>query len=183
MKDKINVDLKKVPQTLLMPLYGRAKMSEQKYSPIHDKRAIKLVNSLDYNFSELAQRVGPATLFWVARAYQFDEAIKDYLRLYSDAVIVNLGAGLETAFYRVDNGTLTWVDLDLPEVINLRRELLPPPDRVHYIAKSILDYSWIDEVKTLGTHFLFFAGGLFMYFSEEQVKSFFLEMANQFPNS
>jgi O-methyltransferase involved in polyketide biosynthesis len=181
MKEKITVDLKGVPQTLLLPLLGRAKFSQKSYSPLHDQRAIDLVNSLDYDFNHLQKQVGETTLFWMARAYHFDEAIKHYLKIHPKAVIVNLGAGLETAFYRVDNRELTWLDLDLPEVIALRDKLLPPPPRVHYIAKSILDYSWIEEVKKYGKDVFFFAGGLFMYFSEEQVNSIFLQMANHFP--
>jgi O-methyltransferase involved in polyketide biosynthesis len=97
--------------------------------------------------------------------------------------IVNLGAGLETAFYRVDNQKLTWIDLDLPEVISLRDKLLSNNDRIHQIAKSVLDYSWMDDVKKHSDECFFFAGGLFMYFTEEQIKALLLEMARRFPRS
>lgn len=90
---------------------------------------------------------------------------------------------METAFYRVDNGKLTWVDLDLPEVIELRQKLLPPPERVHTIAKSVLDFSWMEDVKKLGKNFFFFGGGFFMYFTEDQVKKIFTQMADNFPDS
>jgi len=58
------------------------------------------------------------------------------------ASVVNIGAGLDTTFYRVDNGLIHWYDLDLPAVFDIRRRLLPEPDRVTYIAKSFLDPSW-----------------------------------------
>lgn len=181
--EKINVDLKGVSQTLLLPLLARAKYSQLPYSPIKDERAIKLTQSLNYNFEPIIKELGNIPLWCMARAYHFDEAIKKYLRTHPYATIVNLGAGLETAFYRVDNGMLNWVDVDLPEVIALREKLLPPPTRVRYIAKSILDYSWMDDVKELSTDVFFFAGGFFMYFTPEQVKALFLHMANYFPNS
>ena len=63
--------------------------------------------------------------------------------------MIDLGAGLDTAFYRVDNGLIYWYDLDLPSVIQLRSELLPvpEPDRVTYITKSLFDPAWFTEVK------------------------------------
>lgn len=185
MADKVDVDLTGVPQTLLLPLIGRAIFSQTPYSPIHDERAVKLTQTLNYDFDALLKRIGNApTLWWIARAYHFDEAIKAFLKLHPRATIVNLGAGLETAFYRVDNGSLTWIDLDLPEVIELRKKLLPiPNNRVHYLAKSALDYAWMEDVKQYGNDVFFFAGGFFMYFQEEQVKSLFIHMADQFPNA
>ena len=185
MNKQIDINLKGVPQTLLLPLVGRAEFSQKKYSPIHDQKAINLVNTLNYDFNHLLSvaSVRRSTLFWMARAYHFDEAIKAYLKNYPDAVIVNLACGLDTAFNRVDNGKLTWVDIDLPDVISLRASLLPPTQREIYIKSSILDYSWMAEVKKLGRHIFFYAGGLFMYFTDDQVKSIFTTMANQFSNS
>lgn len=183
MTAKLTIDLQGVPQTLLLPLIGRAKFSNQPYSPIHDEKAVELVNSLNYDFEHLLSvtNVKNSTLFWMARAYHFDQAIKAYLKAHPSAVVVNLGCGLDTTFYRVDNGQLTWVDMDLPEVIALRKQLLPPGSREHYIEKSILDLTWMNDVKKWGNEIIFIAGGLFMYFTEEQVQSIFTHMANQFP--
>jgi len=148
---------------------------------LSDEMAVELVRSLNYDFDHLLQRAGDfSASYWIARACHFDDAIKVYLESHPEATIINLGAGLDTAFSRVDNGQLTWVDLDLPQVIDLRQKLLPPPERVHYIAKSILDYSWMAEVKQFGDECFFYAGGVLMYFTEEQVKSLLIEMANCF---
>jgi O-methyltransferase involved in polyketide biosynthesis len=185
MNEKITIDLKGVPQTLLFPLIGRAKFSQESYSPIHDKKAIELVASLNYDFDKLLSvtNVRQSTLFWMARAYHFDEAIKTYLKKHPKAVIVNLGCGLDTTFYRTDNGQLLWIDIDLPDVIDLREKLLPPPNRVEYIKKSVLDFSWVDDIKQFGNDVFFFAGGFFMYFKEDQIKSIFSAIANQFSNA
>lgn len=180
---KYDIHLEGVPQTLLMPLLGRARFSQESFSPIQDTLAIQLVESLNYNFDELGKHLRNVTPFWMARAYHFDEAIKNYLNKHPNGKIVNLGAGLETAFFRIDNQKLTWFDLDLPEVISLREKLLPKSDRVYQIAKSIFDYTWINDIKNHGDEFFFFAGGVFMYFTEAQIKSLFLEMARQFPGS
>lgn len=181
---KLNIDLTGVPQTLLLPLLGRAVFSENKNSPIQDHQALKLVQSLNFDFQQLLQRIGPFTpMWWIARAYQFDRAVKKFLTTNPTAVIVNLGAGLDTAFERVDNGRLTWVDLDLPEVIDLRQKLLPPPPRVHYLAKSLLDESWFEAVKEWGNKFFFFCGGVLTYFAPADVKKLLTQMAEHFPDS
>ena len=183
MNNKIDINLTGVPQTLLLPLFGRATLSKESYSPLHDAKAVQLVESLNYDFDALAAIAGHISMFWMARAYHFDQAIKNFLQHHPKGVVVSLGAGLETAFHRVDNGQLTWVDLDLPEVIALRQKLLPPSQREHEIAKSVLDFSWMDDVKKLGDEFFFFAGGLFMYFTEEENKRIFTQMAHAFPGS
>lgn len=183
MTKKIDLNLKGVPQTLLLPLFGRARLSQAEYSPLHDEKAVELMNSINYDCGDLLQRLEGITYFWMARAYHFDEAAKAFLKKHPKAVIVSLGAGLETAFYRVDNGELTWVNLDLPEVMQLREQLLPLKPREHAIAKSILDFSWMDEVQKLGDEFFFFAGGLFMYLTEKQNKALFTELARRFPNA
>lgn len=181
--DKINFDLTGVPHTLLFPLLGRAMVSQDKKSSFHDARAINLIQSLNYDFDNLLQKMESfsSSMSWAGdRALYFDNEVKKYIETFPNATIVNLGAGLETAFYRVDNGHLTWVDLDVPEVISLRKKLLPPQKRMHYISKSIFDYTWMDEVKKFGNDIFFFAAGLFVYLNPEQVKSLFIEMASRF---
>lgn len=173
-----------VSQTLLLPLLGRALLSQRPNPPIYDQKAIELVNALNVDFEFIQNNIGKKTpLRWIARAYHFDNAIKNYLKKFPDATIVNLGAGLDTTFYRVDNGRLSWIDLDVPEVILLREKILPPPDRVFYLSQSVMDFSWMQKVKELEKPTFFFAGGLLMYLPPLQVKSLLVEMAGNFPQS
>lgn len=188
MTDKQGMTLEGVPRTLLIPLIGRAKYSNYSFSPVKDQLAVELVEQFDYDFAELVSHLGPVPLFMMARAVHFDRAIEGYCQMLqsqsgSNVTIVNLGAGLDTTFYRINNPTLQWIDLDVPEVMTLRTSLLPQSKQIHSIAKSIFDYSWMDDIKKIDQQFFFFAGGLFMYFTEAQVKDLFKEMAKQFPNS
>jgi O-methyltransferase involved in polyketide biosynthesis len=112
--------------------------------------------------------------------FGFDDKIKDYIAEHPNASVVNIGAGLDTTFYRVDNGLLQWYDLDLPAVIHIRKQLLLEPDRVTCIAKSFLDQSWCKDVDTENGVFMI-AGGLLRYFEESQVKKFFSMLADNFP--
>lgn len=95
-----------------------------------------------------------------------------YITEHPRASVINLGAGLDTTFYRIDNGLIHWYDLDLPTVIDLRRQLLLDHDRVTYIAKSFLDPSWCEEVNAQNGVFMI-AAGLFHYFEGRRYDSSF----------
>jgi len=150
---------------------------------LNDTKAIELVEQIDYDFSTIDTNFPPAvTLHFVARAKQFDEKVKAYIREHPHASVVNIGAGLDTTFYRVDNGLIHWYDLDLPAVIEVRKQLLPEPDRVTYIAKSLLDPSWCDDIEHTEEGVFIIAGGVLFYFEESQVKQFFSMLADKLPS-
>jgi O-methyltransferase involved in polyketide biosynthesis len=192
-QDKIKIKLSGVSETLLGPLWSRARLSKE-YSPLfYDAKAVELVEKIDYDFSTSdmpfegimfnISRKGnlPAFGLWALRAKQFDEKVKAYVKGHPQASVVNIGAGLDATFYRVDNGTIRWYDLDLPAVIDIRRHLLPEPDRVTYIAKSFLDPSWCKDIKHTEEGVFIIAGGLLRYFEEAHVQQFFSMLADNFP--
>jgi O-methyltransferase involved in polyketide biosynthesis len=180
---KIRVKLSGVSETLLGPLWARAKISKDHSSLFYDAKAVELVEKIDYDFStfDMIPFEDYLPLLFVARAKQFDDKIKEYVKGYPHASVVNIGAGLDATFYRVDNGLIHWYDLDLPAVIELRKQLLPEPDRVTYIAKSFLDPSWCEDVKHTEDGVFMIAGGLLRYFEEAQVQQFFSMLADNFP--
>ena len=147
--------------TLLAPLWARAKFSREYPSIFNDEKAIALVDQLEYDFSakEAALRL-EAVLVMVARAKQFDDKIRAYLDERPKASIINVGAGLDTTFYRAGNGMLRWYDLDLPNVIEVRRKLLPEPEGTTYIAGSLLDAGWCANIKDTDSGVFLFAAGV-----------------------
>ncbi|MGA9079425.1 MAG: class I SAM-dependent methyltransferase, partial [Halobacteriota archaeon] len=113
-----------VEATLLAPLCARAKFSREFPSIFNDAKAIELVDQIDYDFSTKVAALGlEGTIAIVARAKQFDDKIRAYVNEHQQASVINVGAGLDATFYRVDNGLLQWYDLDLPNVIDTRRRL------------------------------------------------------------
>jgi len=113
-----------------------------------------------------------------------DEATTAFIRQYPDASVVNMGAGLCTRFNRVDNGSITWYELDLPEAIEMRRRFFTETDRHRFIARSITDFSWMGQIqKSEKQPVLFIGEGLFMYFEEEEVKNIFIKIADHFPSA
>jgi O-methyltransferase involved in polyketide biosynthesis len=181
---------------MLACLWGRAQLSKQYSSLFYDEKAIELVEKIDYD-DLAASDDGPLqglqlSFFRMAhplelpegglplRAWQFDEKVKRYIAEHPRATVVNIGAGLDTTFYRVDNGLINWYDLDLPAAIDVRRQLLPEPDRVTYVARSIFDPTWCDEVGHTADGVFMIAGGVFYWFAKPQVRQFFLLLADHF---
>jgi O-methyltransferase involved in polyketide biosynthesis len=121
-------------------------------------------------------------LIFLIRARTFDDAINEYLSPHPEATVVNIGCGLDTTFPRIDNGKITWYDLDLPAAIAYRLQWLPETPRNLTLSKSVFDYSWFEEVPFSSEKGIFcFAGGLFHYFHESEVAALFQAMAEAFP--
>jgi O-methyltransferase involved in polyketide biosynthesis len=112
----------------------------------------------------------------------FDQQVRGFLRDHPQGTVVALGEGLETQLWRVDNGSVRWVSVDLPEMIDLRRRLLPAHPRNQLVACSALDPAWTDMAGP-GTPVLIVAQGLLMYFTEADVDGFFEMVASRCPGS
>jgi O-methyltransferase involved in polyketide biosynthesis len=78
-------------------------------------------------------------VFTLMRVREFDRCALAFLGEHPAGVVVDIGCGLDTRFERLDNGQLEWVGLDLPDVIALRKQLLPEMPRTRLIACSALD--------------------------------------------
>lgn len=177
---KVSSRLGGVPETLLWNLYQRAAEARRPDAVLRDPRAVALVEAIDYPFRE---RFGDAGLGqWQAlRARCFDLAAGRFLARHPAGTVVALGEGLETQFWRVDNGRVRWLTVDLPETIALRRELLPPESpRQRLLPGSALDESWLAEVDP-GDGVLVTAQGLLMYFQPEEVHRLVAACAQRLP--
>ena len=193
-RDKLKVDLSGVSETLLFPLWGRAKLSKECSWLFNDVKATEIVEKIDYDFSKFDRilfgcRFDRAALknnlppLFALRAKQFDHKLKVYITEHPRASVVNIGAGLDTTFYRIDNGLIHWYYLDLPPVIEIRSQLLPETNTTKCIAKSLLDQSWCKYIKQTEDGVFMIIGGVLMYFEEAQVKQFFSMLADNFSGS
>jgi O-methyltransferase involved in polyketide biosynthesis len=175
----MTVQLDRVPETLLWTLYHRALEAHRSDHVVDDPMAIDLVERIDFPFRE---RFGSGQVLaqWQAlRARRFDEEIRRFLAAHPDGTVVALGEGLETQSWRVDNGRMRWVTVDFPEVIELRRELLPQDERRTLLASSALDFSWLDHVA--GDDVLVTAQGVLMYLEPEDVHELIARIGEHFP--
>jgi O-methyltransferase involved in polyketide biosynthesis len=154
---------------------------------IKDERAEALVRQLDQESlrKTLALTDDFSRVAVILKGREFDRFAQAFLARHPDAVVVHIGCGLDTRFERVDNGQVEWYDLDLPEVVELRRKLVGGEGaRHHFLACSVLDSAWLDTVSAHGQRpYLFLAEGVFMYFEEAQVKSLVLRLHEHFPGA
>jgi len=169
--------LSNVLETLLVPLYFRA-AETKKGGIIEDKEAVSILEQIDYDFSTIKDDWRTEVAIAI-RTYCFDDIIAKRVKEGKISTVVNLGAGLDARFSRFDE--LNWYQLDMPEVIELREMLLPNTVSTN-IAKSVLDFSWVDDIKEK-KDVLFIAEGLFMYFSEKDVKSILMHVSENFKQS
>ena len=174
-----------VQETMIIPLYGRKMCSKLYPSLFRDETAIRLMKEIDYDFSDLArksksmmQRFG----FLEVAMRQNDLAyeVRDYLKTHPKAAIVNLGCGLDDTGHLCDNGTCKVYNLDFPDVIAVRNQMLSPRKREENIPCNLNDTSWFDKIDD-SDGAVFFAAGVFYYFLNDEVKTLVQAMAQAFP--
>lgn len=182
MPEKILQSLEGVSETLLMTLYARARESQRPDAMIKDDKAVAMVNQIACDFSRLRMHKHDEVAV-IMRMRRFDNYVRDFLTRNPEAVVGHIGCGLDTRFERVDNRRVEWFDLDLPDVIELRRQLIGSEgSRYHMLSTSVFDDGWFAEVsRYIPRPFMFLAEGVFPYFEETQVKSLFLKLRDHFP--
>jgi len=184
---KYHIEKNTVQETLVIPLFGRLVCSERFPELFSDPAAKRICDSLDYNFAEKRKKMeSPAGLFGALevaqRQYDLRCEVDAYLKERPEAAVVNLGCGLDDTFSKVDNGRCRGYNLDLADVINVRKELLPAVNREKNIACDLNDYSWMEAVDA-SNGAVFFAAGVFYYFKTEDVRRLFSAMAERFPGA
>jgi O-methyltransferase involved in polyketide biosynthesis len=181
----MKINLSGVSNTLLLPLYARAFYHD--YYP--DPKAVELVNKIEYDFEGLREQTADSILFCIARTITFDYEIRMYLKRHPLSTIVDIGCGLDTGFYRNDNGAMYWNDVDLPQVIITKFNLMKEHQRVYLFGHNLLVPKSEELIKVNAARHirsndhLFLAGGLFLYWDPEQVKRFIVGLANRFAGS
>jgi len=176
-----------VAETLLLPLYFRTQETCRPDALLKDDRAAEILAQMNVDLSRIRKikmDQDDQTVL-VMRNREFDRRARDFLTRHPEAVVVHIGCGLDARFERLDNGQVLWYDLDLPDVIALRRKYLGgDTERQHCLAFSAFDGAWPD---LLNDHrrlpVLFLAEGLFMYFEELQVKTLFRRLRDHFPGA
>jgi O-methyltransferase involved in polyketide biosynthesis len=170
-----------VSETALLTLLVRATEARRPDSVIDDPMAIKLVDSIDFDFAKFGftRRQDMAL-----RALTFDTYAQRYLIDHPSATVVALAEGLQTSFYRLEASDIgdqfRWLTVDLPPIIELRDRLLPHSDRVSMCAQSALDFSWMDRVDPSDGVFIT-TEGLLMYLQPEEAFGLIAECAKRFP--
>jgi len=187
MSETTNQNLSGVPETSLAVLYWRAMESQRPDAMMKDEKAVALVTQMSYDFDRVRKipmtEATKVTRIMLTR--EMDRYARDFLSRHPEAVVVHIGCGLDSRFERVDNGQVEWFDLDLPEIIELRRKFIGDErERYHLLGCSVLEDAWLEAVKVHSQRpFLFLAEGVFIYFEAAQVKSLVLTLRDHFPGA
>ena len=182
MSEKISTEgLTGVMETLLPVLYARAYETRQEHPIIHDPIATAWIKRIDYDFTQYDEAV-LNNLGVAIRSEILDEAVHKFITKHPDARIVNIACGLDTRFYRMDNGQITWIELDLPQSIAVRRQVMTETERHRLLEASALETDWMDSLAS-DTPTLFIVEGLLMYLTQTQIKAMLSAIADRFPNA
>ena len=181
---KYKIEKNTVQETLIIPFYSRKLCSELYPNIYRDETAVRLINEIDYDFSvaeknsrSLMQRFGALEV--AMRQNDLAWEVRDYLKDHPKAAVVNLGCGLDNTGRSCDNGSCKIYNLDVPDVIAVRNELLPADEREENIPCDLNNTKWFEKIDASGGA-IFFASGVFYYFLTEQVKALVQEMADAF---
>lgn len=183
--EKYKIEKNTVQETLIIPLYARKLCTELFPEVYKDEAAVRVLEALDYDFSNLELQSKKTMYVFGAlevamRQMDMASEIEQYLKVHPRAAVVNLGCGLDQSGRNCDNGSCKIYNIDFPSVIAVRNELLPPGDREVNIACDLNDYSWFEKIDA-SEGVIFFAAGVFYYFQREVAKSLITAMAKHFP--
>ncbi|MER7177119.1 class I SAM-dependent methyltransferase [Streptomyces mesophilus] len=176
------VQLGTVQETLLIPLYGRAVENRKPEPALRDPRAEEIAGAIDYDFARFDEL--PSLIGTVLRTSLFDHWVRNFLEEHPEGTVVEIGTGLNTRYERVDNGRARWFDLDLPDVIDLRRTFFTDTERRRMIAGSVTDESWAAAVaKGADGPYFFSAEAVLPFLDEPDVRGVVDLIAARFPGS
>ena len=184
--DKIHIEKGSVQETLIIPLYGR-KLCAEKFPKLYqDDYAAGICERIDYDFSQFKNKENSVLYQFGALEGAMREKdmlweITDYLKEHPNAAVVNLGCGLNMTGRTADNATCHIYNLDFPDVIRSRNEIIPAGEREENIACDLNDVSWMDRINGEEGAVLY-AAGVFHYFTSAQIRDMVTAMAERFPD-
>lgn len=181
MTEKIKPDLNGAAETMLQSFYARAQYSLKHRNKFYDAKAVEIVEKIDYDFSNASKDTTMSSGV-IARTLVLDELVKDFIEKNPDCTVVNIACGLDTRVYRMDNGQITWYNLDLPETIAVRNQIYQEKGRISAIGASVLDENWVLQVTARGK-MLFVIEGLSMYLTAEEVSRMLGIIRDNFDNA
>lgn len=183
MTDKISpATVSALSETMLIPLWAKAVEQQRPQPLLKDAEAPRMLAMIDYDFDRFkgARMSQPGCC---GRAALIDDEVQAFIRQHPDAVVAQIGAGIDARFERLGRPAITaWVDMDLPEVIALHRRLLPASTNI-YLEGSLLDEGWTATLAAYGKPVLLVLEGVLMYFDQAQVQAFFAMLARRLPGA
>jgi O-methyltransferase involved in polyketide biosynthesis len=175
------VELGDVQRTLFFPLAARARETRKKRPLLRDPKAVEIVESVDFELAPITP--GPTAFVVTLRTLIYDWWVRQFLAGHPGGTVIELGTGLNARFERTDNGTARWIELDLPDTIELRRRFFADTERRQMLAASLLDEDWLPVVEQRPGPYFFVADGVLAYLCEDDVTGMLARIAGRFPGA
>ena len=168
-----------VEQTAFLTVYARALESRWRRPILGDRLADEVVGRIDYDFTGLGVQAS-VVCQTALRAKMLDDRVRDFVHKHHDAVVVDLGAGLDSGFYRVDPPpSIDWYSVDLPGILALRDEALPTNPHSHSVPVSLAEKHWPETIPGDRPTMLI-ADGLFAFLPEPVIVGIFRRITDHF---
>jgi O-methyltransferase involved in polyketide biosynthesis len=174
-------------ESLFLTLGGRALDSRLPRPFLGDATADDIITRTGYDLSKFptisSTKVDPRTkVFEIAvRAKRLDEVVGRFIAGHPDAVVLDLGAGLDSRVLRVQPAaTVAWYDVDFPEVVALRRQLLPQPANVQAVGADLTEPGWLQQLPT-DRPAVIVADGLGAFLTEHDFATLLNRLVSHFP--
>ncbi len=169
-----------VSNTLYIPLAGNIYTSKNFRELLFDQKALELEVIIP---QDITDKINDEYYFLASasRYYNMDLEIKSFIEKHQKCNIINIGAGLDTSYYRIKSSTAIFYEIDLPPVIEERRRIMPEQEYDIYISSSFLEVdTWLKNIKDTNLPTLLIISGVFYYFQEEEIDNFFIQIKNKF---
>lgn len=180
----LNININNISETAFLTLQCHVIDAQSKKPILNDKSSVRTFEILRSYFSKsdriLFKRLFESNVrsnlikYTVLRAKKYDSFIVNFLSKFPDAAVVNIGCGLDNRFERIDNDRITFFDLDLPDIMNIKKQIFPETGRYCQISKSVFELDWIDDIES--SNVILVAEGVFMYCKEQDVKNLFASL-------
>lgn len=168
--------------TMILPVFARAHESRKLSPLLKDDKAVEIEESICNQLGKIVQTRDSCRHYaFIMRTICFDRLIKDFIWRHPHGTVINIGCGLDSTFERLNPKTVQWYDLDLPDVIELRKFFFTESENRKFISSSFLDNEWLRRI-VYDDSLLVFASGVFYYYGENTIKKFFAKLSFSFPS-
>ena len=167
-------------KTLYIPLYGKSLVSK-KGIILRDKKAEEIWEKEGFSLG------GKSKSKWLAyfmgmRAAVIDKWLSERLFEKPESTVLHIGCGLDSRIERVNAPFGIWYDIDLPEVIEIRRGYFSETEKYKMLGASAMETSWLSEIPD-AEKVLIVMEGISMYLSEDAIKNLFAAISEKFPSA
>ncbi|MBN1159220.1 MAG: class I SAM-dependent methyltransferase [Bacteroidales bacterium] len=184
-------NLTEVSRTALITLKSRVAESKKDKPVIIDPMGEVCLNRLEpglpsEKYDSVVEREFPVALtrYIALRARKYDILTREFITQHPEGLVVSLGCGFDTRYWRVSDEPWSYVELDLPEVMDVKRAVMKDLLQYRIIDSSVLDFTWIDRVAGIqNKNVLFLAEGLLMYLPDNGARELFRRLSDQFSES